>query len=338
MKYLPTQLMILGFFVLTNCSDDNVANCDEDTVKAPALTAPTDNSIINSNEKNLEWTSVKGADGYTLQVSLDEDFSSILINKESLTETDFDVSELDWFSTHYWRVKTSIDLCNSEWSEVFSFTPTALIPSNGLLAYYPFNGNANDESENSFNGTVTGATLTSDRNGAANKAYQFDGINDLIQLPNIDPISGGTVGEYTLAVWVNLNALNTAETGDQCWVFGDEFEQNNGIAAEIHTGHGYGAYTAGTTFEGYSDYTPAIGQWVLYCQVQNSAGIDLYVDGQFYQHLTDAKNSETPAVTRIGLFTGCSGACQRPLNGKVDDIRVYNRALTAPEIEAIYNE
>jgi hypothetical protein len=45
----------------------------------------------------------------------------------------------------------------------------------GLVAHYPFNGNANDESGNGNNGTVNGATLTTDRFGNMNKAYSFDG-------------------------------------------------------------------------------------------------------------------------------------------------------------------
>ncbi|MBF0574179.1 MAG: hypothetical protein HQK69_10565 [Desulfamplus sp.] len=49
--------------------------------------------------------------------------------------------------------------------------------SDGLVAYYPFNGNANDESGNGNNGTVDGATMTADRNGNANSAYSFDGVN-----------------------------------------------------------------------------------------------------------------------------------------------------------------
>lgn len=49
------------------------------------------------------------------------------------------------------------------------------VPTDSLLAWWPFNGNANDESGNGFNGTVTGATLTDDRNGKANAAYYFSG-------------------------------------------------------------------------------------------------------------------------------------------------------------------
>ncbi len=52
--------------------------------------------------------------------------------------------------------------------------------SDGLVAYYPFNGNANDESGNGNNGIVHGATLTADRSGNANSAYSFNGIDNYI--------------------------------------------------------------------------------------------------------------------------------------------------------------
>jgi hypothetical protein len=54
---------------------------------------------------------------------------------------------------------------------------------NGLLACYPFNGNANDESGNENHGSVFGATLTSDRLGNPNSAYEFDGSDDYIMIP-----------------------------------------------------------------------------------------------------------------------------------------------------------
>ena len=57
------------------------------------------------------------------------------------------------------------------------------VPTDGLVAYYPFNGNANDESGNGHHGTVIGATLTSDRDGNENSSYSFDG-DDIIELFN----------------------------------------------------------------------------------------------------------------------------------------------------------
>jgi hypothetical protein len=54
------------------------------------------------------------------------------------------------------------------------------VPTNGLVGWWPFNGNANDESGNGNHGVVNGATLTTDRFGNNGKAYSFDGVDDWI--------------------------------------------------------------------------------------------------------------------------------------------------------------
>ena len=62
----------------------------------------------------------------------------------------------------------------------FGQTVPSYIPTSGLVGWWPFNGNANDESGNGNNGMVNGATLTSDRFGNTNSAYNFNGMNDFI--------------------------------------------------------------------------------------------------------------------------------------------------------------
>lgn len=56
------------------------------------------------------------------------------------------------------------------------------VPTDGLVGYWGFNGNANDESGNGNDGVVNGATLTEDRDGNPNAAYSFDGTDDRIEL------------------------------------------------------------------------------------------------------------------------------------------------------------
>jgi hypothetical protein len=71
------------------------------------------------------------------------------------------------------------------------------VPTNGLIGYWPFNGNANDESGNNNNGTVNGATLTNDRFGNANKAYAFDGVNDKI----VSTINNPLQANWSVSFW-----------------------------------------------------------------------------------------------------------------------------------------
>src|SRR6185436_5235414 len=62
------------------------------------------------------------------------------------------------------------------------FHPAMAALDDGLIAHYPFNGNANDASTNGNNGTVVGAQLTTDRNGNPNQAYLFNGTSDYINV------------------------------------------------------------------------------------------------------------------------------------------------------------
>jgi len=73
--------------------------------------------------------------------------------------------------------------------------------TDGLVAYYPFNGNANDESGNGNNGTVYGATLSNDRFGNIDSAYSFDGVDDYIDIMNSDELNFGE-GDFTISSWL----------------------------------------------------------------------------------------------------------------------------------------
>jgi hypothetical protein len=84
------------------------------------------------------------------------------------------------------------------------------ISANGLVGWWPFNGNANDESGNGNNGTVNGAILTNDRFGVSNNAYFFSGINCDTRIDaSVNTNTINSSNEYTISVWVYKN-------GDGC--------------------------------------------------------------------------------------------------------------------------
>jgi len=78
-------------------------------------------------------------------------------------------------------------------------SPIIPAPDSGLMAYYPFNGNAADESDHGLNGQVYGATLTTDRFGEANRAYYFDGSSSGI---SAQVTSAFSLSKFTLTAWV----------------------------------------------------------------------------------------------------------------------------------------
>jgi hypothetical protein len=84
------------------------------------------------------------------------------------------------------------------------------VPTNGLVGYWPFNGNANDESGNGNNGTVNGATLTTDRNGNGNSAYYFNGGGNYITIPYSSSIA--VQGGITISCWFLIVQLEAVVT------------------------------------------------------------------------------------------------------------------------------
>jgi hypothetical protein len=84
------------------------------------------------------------------------------------------------------------------------------VPTNGLVGYWPFNGNANDESGNGNNGVVNGASLTTDRFGNANSAYSFNGSSNYIQISDASALRLSET-DYTISVWINEVGLSAIE-------------------------------------------------------------------------------------------------------------------------------
>src|SRR5438045_1722727 len=78
--------------------------------------------------------------------------------------------------------------------------------TNGLVAYWPFDGNANDASGSGNNGTVNGSTLATDRFGNLNSAYSFDGMSSIITVPASSQFDATN---HTLSLWVKANSWTT---------------------------------------------------------------------------------------------------------------------------------
>ena len=166
-----------------------------------AQTTATLNGQINANGANATVTFEYGTTtSYGNTINADPS----TVTGSSNTSVSSNLTNLTANTTYHFRVKAE-NSGGTIYGDDMSFTTTeeSALPTDGLIAYYPFNGNANDESGNSNNGTVNGATLTSDRNGNANSAYSFDGINDYIEINN--PFYNND--EITFTAWFFLNEI-----------------------------------------------------------------------------------------------------------------------------------
>ena len=224
---------------------------------------------------------------------------------------------------------------------VFSQIPN-YVPTNGLVGWWPFNGNANDESGNGNNGTVNGATLTTDRNGIANSAFNFDGINQKIIIADNNNLSFPNA-TFTTSYWVNIQTPITNGSAILCkYGITNNFEYGNFIYSSSSVS--FSTYnlngTCGVNGSGLSNSTQYQNNWHYFTSVHNGYnGSGLYVDGV----LISSSNSSTASCSMGNgsgnLYFGMGGGWNQQLyfKGLLDDIGIWNRVLTQCEIQDLYN-
>jgi|TARA_B100000795_G_C22764802_1_gene425207 hypothetical protein len=200
------------------------------------------------------------------------------------------------------------------------------VPSDSLVGWWPFNGNANDESGNGNNGTVTGATLVNDRLGNPNSAYDFDGINDFI---NSRYVSGYGSDTFSLSFWIRKDnnpqtyeIICVANTSRGRW--GAIVGANN---LDMNVGQGCGGCCTAHS------HNTGVGPWYHIVFVVQGDSTDIYKDAI---HLARSQNS-IPNSCGGSLYFGVD-IVSRPeyFNGRLDDIAFWDRALTNIEIGGLH--
>ena len=213
------------------------------------------------------------------------------------------------------------------------------VPKDGLVGYWPFNGNANDESGNGNHGTNNGATLTTDRNGIENSAYSFDGVSNFIRCINSGPIGNPTV---SVSFWMK------SESNSYGSLFGYGGNGTNGQELRIYVNSGhcstnsmsFDTYQSAKTFSDINN-----NQWDSYIVVYdgtkgNNVNISkIYKNGELMNSVCFTQNYSNTQVSNLNpiTFGRYHGTVQTGFyNGILDDISIFNRALTQQEITALY--
>jgi hypothetical protein len=214
-------------------------------------------------------------------------------------------------------------------------------PTDGLIAYYPFNGNAQDESGNGNHGVVNGAQLTSDRNSEHSSAYFFDGDGDFINTVSgfYDPSIN-----HTVSIWYELaspgdvtNALfNTSIHRFESIGFNTYFFPGENKFSYC-LGDGINWPMCGSDFGFEVDSSVDFDSWNLLTVVKEYESYKFYSNGILVH---TQENVDFMSATSMDLWFGAISGGYDPPNeeffGKLDDIGVWNRALTAEEVMALY--
>lgn len=212
---------------------------------------------------------------------------------------------------------------------IFSQVPS-YVPTNGLVGWWPFSGNANDESGNENNGTVNGPILTVDRFNNSNSAYSYSNGSNLICTNNIFQ----HINQLSYSVWFKTNSIQLGHligfNNGQCSHGG------NWDRALYIEGNKISYYTYPNSQIIHNIVANIIDNTWHHCVITfNNTGSKIYLDGI----LISSKSNQVLAQSYIGYFR-FGGLSPNNLNnsiiGVLDDIGIWNRALTQEEITALY--
>lgn len=238
------------------------------------------------------------------------------------------------------------------------------VPTNGLVAYYSFNGNADDISVNDNNGIVSGANLTSDKNGTLDNAYEFTvnangGWGSPQQEITVDYVNNMNTNSITLSAWVYPRTKYAPFADRPLTIFG---RWAGGVSNEV--------FRFQITYDQNTSESAGAGANKIFMQLSNaSSNGNTANDSKFFKggdisfnqwtHVAVTYDGQTGKVFQNGALvseelinvnmnTGVSALNIGSLkasngtwylfDGKLDELGYWNRALTAEEISSLFNE
>ena len=209
--------------------------------------------------------------------------------------------------------------------------------TDGLVAYWPFDGNANDASGNGNHGTTHGVTLTTDRFGNANGAYYF-GQNHYISVPDSSSLDSVSA-ELTISAWVRVDewvregwaSIVNKSDGDYARYYAFNFGNGNAEPA-----NGFGTIEISSDISGYSDAIPQLGEWTHMAVTYGQNGVlYTYLNGVCVGTYQNSVSLFRPNTAELHIGRDRVGGDDY-LAGAIDELRIYNRALSAAEVKALY--
>jgi len=220
---------------------------------------------------------------------------------------------------------------------VFAQIPT-YVPANGLVGWWPFNGNANDESGNGNNGTVNNVNAAIDRFGNGNSAFSFNRqtINE-INVNNTSTLN--SLSNISISIWVKLVSYNEpGQAGYNHWINKSDQSNNHHFIFANNASQVYFYYTGGAGFFA-TNNLPQLNQWTHIVVTHNYDGSQnsickFYFDGNLIESIPAIQPiNQTLDNLKIGAFGAYN---YNRVDGSLDDIGIWNRALTACEIQNLY--
>jgi hypothetical protein len=212
----------------------------------------------------------------------------------------------------------------------------------GLYAHYPFNGNLNDKSGSGYDLIAKGGNFSTGRFGNIS-AYKFNGTSDYLVSDN-----SLNLGLFTISIWVNINEFPTNNQSQRCRFLGisEELFSINCLKDSIGI-HVYDNWNITN-----SNYKFQLHKWYHIVVVRSDEYFYLYINDTLSSYAIDPNpftilyggffDGRLSMGSEQNAYISDQGMTSYPdwasfFNGKIDDVRIYNRALNEQEIHALYN-
>jgi hypothetical protein len=211
---------------------------------------------------------------------------------------------------------------------------TATVVKNGLVGYYPFNGNTNDESGNKKNGKGDNVTLSEDRFGNANSAYLFDGKESKITISNLVDFDTCTSG-FSYSFWIKhinlpskeatILSLNNKEKNKPTKI---TIDKNGTYYAYFGDGNKYKKIKFDTKSKKPSN------EWINITVTHDNSFNSIYYDGEIVVKENSSSISENVSEFILGQYESVKKG--EAINCILDEVKIYSRAITLKEAETIF--
>lgn len=300
------------------------------------------NNKISQNSANIA-AAIKTSDSISTQLKAIN--SQIVTLNAQLATTNVNVTNINaQIATLNQQYLDLLNKYNSLLVLINMFPPYSLYTN--LVAYYPFAGNAKDKSGNGLDGTVFGSTLTTDRFGSMNSAYAFDNN----QYINIQQTNDKNIFPLTINLWASFDSLNNnsgslfKKYAPALW---NGFALLPSTSNLINTGYVYPLYLTGQGIPngligGYGLPETAFviskistSKWVQITMTVDSTVGKLYLNGNMVDSL-NWRTKAMPSSNNLSWIIGGTYDSDKWFKGKIDDVGVWQRALSISEIQYLY--
>jgi len=200
--------------------------------------------------------------------------------------------------------------------------------NNGSVGFWPFDGNSNNENGTGSDGTVNGATLTSDLSGNSNSAYLFNGINNDIDLgTGVNNVFSGN--SWSFSTWLYYSS----NSGFDCFFSSgwpiQMYVNNNYIKVYYSSVDGTNSYLPGANSFNSSNPLSA-NTWYHVVVTRDGNNNSMYINGALDATSTTTGNiANSSENSRIGSWNGNDFYWE----GKIDKVGIWNTAISAQEVQ-----